>query len=126
MNQATFLVNQFLTNCIEAQEKGTEFHYAWLLILIALVGWKEPFYYQCMRTTNIGNMVPWYANLWHTPNKRRKTYNNVTFYVYFDTIMYIIEHTPRITTKMVETYQDIARFKEGMHHMYIQSKRDTA
>jgi hypothetical protein len=39
MNWATFLVNQFLTDCIEAQEKGIEFHYAWLLILIALVGW---------------------------------------------------------------------------------------
>jgi hypothetical protein len=28
MNWATFLVNQFLTDYIEAQEKGTKFHYA--------------------------------------------------------------------------------------------------
>jgi hypothetical protein len=61
-------------------------------------------YYQCMRTTGRGNMVAWYANLWHTPNKRRKTDNNVTFYVYFDVIRYIIEHTPCIKAEMVETY----------------------
>jgi hypothetical protein len=37
MNWATFLVNQFLVDCTEAWDKGMEFHYAWLLILIALV-----------------------------------------------------------------------------------------
>jgi hypothetical protein len=37
MNWANFLVNQFLTDYREAQEKGMELHYAWLLILIALV-----------------------------------------------------------------------------------------
>jgi hypothetical protein len=65
-------------------------------------------YYQCMRTTGRGNMVARYANLWHTPNKRRKQDNNVTFYVYFDSIRYIIEHTPCITAETVETYKDIA------------------
>jgi hypothetical protein len=108
MNWATFLVNQFLTDCIEAQEKGTKFHYAWLLILIALVGWKEPGYYQCMGTSSRGNMVGWYANLWHTTNKRRKHDNNVTFFVYFDNIRYLIEHTPCISAEIVETYKDIA------------------
>jgi hypothetical protein len=37
MNWAMFLVNQFLIDCTEAQEKGMKFHYAWLIILIALV-----------------------------------------------------------------------------------------
>jgi len=31
-----------------------------------------------------------------------------------------------ITIQLVETYQDIGSFKEGMHHMYIQAKRDPA
>jgi hypothetical protein len=60
MNWATFLVNQFLIDCIEAQEKGMEFHYAWLLILIALVGWKEPGDYQFLKTTSRGNAVARY------------------------------------------------------------------
>jgi hypothetical protein len=36
MNWETFFLNQFLIDYEEAQDKGTAFHYAWLLILIAL------------------------------------------------------------------------------------------
>jgi hypothetical protein len=28
------------------------------------------------------------------------------------------------STTIVESYKDIARFKEGKHHMYIQAKKD--
>jgi hypothetical protein len=42
MNWETFLVNQFQIDYREAQDRGMEFHYAWLLILIALVAWREP------------------------------------------------------------------------------------
>jgi hypothetical protein len=35
------LLNQFLVDCRYVQDNGTEFHYSWLIILIALVGWKE-------------------------------------------------------------------------------------
>jgi hypothetical protein len=34
-------MNKCFQDCIEAQEKGTKFHYAWMLILIALVRWKK-------------------------------------------------------------------------------------
>jgi hypothetical protein len=41
MNWEIFLVNQFLTEYKEAHEKGIEFDYAWLLILITLVAWRD-------------------------------------------------------------------------------------
>jgi hypothetical protein len=41
MNWEMFLVNQFLIDYKEGQDKGMEFHYTWLLILIALVSWRE-------------------------------------------------------------------------------------
>jgi hypothetical protein len=126
MNWATFLVNQFLTDCIEAQEKGTKIHFARLLILIALAGWQGPSYYNHMGKIGRGNMVVQYANLWHMQNKRRQQDNSVTFFVYFDNIMYIIKHTPNITTETVETYKDIALFRTGMYHMYMQAKNDLA
>jgi hypothetical protein len=44
MNSATFVDNQFLQDFPKVQEKGNEFHYAWLFILIVLVRWKEPGY----------------------------------------------------------------------------------
>jgi hypothetical protein len=36
-----YLLNQFLINCIDTKDNGTEFHYSWLIILIALPVWGE-------------------------------------------------------------------------------------
>jgi hypothetical protein len=41
MNWETFFLNQFLIDYAKAQDKGIKFHYAWLLILIALLAWRE-------------------------------------------------------------------------------------
>jgi hypothetical protein len=38
---APYLLNLFLEDCKDTQDLGTDFHYSWLLILIALVGWRE-------------------------------------------------------------------------------------
>jgi hypothetical protein len=44
LSLAPYLVNLFLDDCKDAQDLGSEFHYPWLIILIALVGWGEPKY----------------------------------------------------------------------------------
>jgi hypothetical protein len=41
MKWKTFLLNQFLIDCEEEQDKGIEFRYAWLLILITLTTWRD-------------------------------------------------------------------------------------
>lgn len=41
---ASYLLNLFLDDCKDAQDLGTEFHYSWLITLIAFMGWKEPRY----------------------------------------------------------------------------------
>ena len=41
-NWFAYLAREFLEDAHDAQEKGRPFHYSWLLILIALIGWKEP------------------------------------------------------------------------------------
>jgi hypothetical protein len=38
---APYLLNLFLEDCKDAQDLGKEFHYSWLLILIALFRWRE-------------------------------------------------------------------------------------
>jgi hypothetical protein len=35
---APYILNQFLIDCIDAQDNGTKLHYSWLIILISLVG----------------------------------------------------------------------------------------
>ena len=35
-------MKEFLEDVRDVQEKGRPFHYSWLIVLIALVGWQEP------------------------------------------------------------------------------------
>ena len=36
-----YIAREFLEDVRDAQEKGRPFHYSWLSVLIALVGWRE-------------------------------------------------------------------------------------
>jgi hypothetical protein len=40
MNWVKYLVNQMELDCCEAQDQGYEFHFSWLLILIAFTAWE--------------------------------------------------------------------------------------
>jgi hypothetical protein len=80
------LVNQFLADCREAQEKGTKFHYDWLIFFIALVSWRESEETQSLEGTQQSFLEVRYVSLWHTAHKNRKMENNITFYIYKETI----------------------------------------
>jgi hypothetical protein len=49
---------------------------------------------------------------------------NVAFYIYKETIRDNIERTPCILPQVVEAYKEVAHFKAGHHHMYVQVKKD--
>jgi hypothetical protein len=36
-----YFLNLFLDDCKDARDLGTKFHYSWLIMLIAIMGWKE-------------------------------------------------------------------------------------
>ena len=40
MNWVSYLVNELEKDCRKAQDQGYEFHFNWLLILIAFVSWE--------------------------------------------------------------------------------------
>jgi hypothetical protein len=42
MNWVKYLVNQLELDCREAQDRGYEFHFSYLMILIAFVSWEMP------------------------------------------------------------------------------------
>jgi hypothetical protein len=44
LSWAPYLLNLFLDDCKDTQDLGKKFHYSWILILISLIGWKEPKY----------------------------------------------------------------------------------
>jgi hypothetical protein len=71
-----FLWNQFLIDWEEAQDKGTQFHYYWLLILIALSSWREPYDNQFLGVTKKPFLVVCYQNLWCMTHKARQMDSN--------------------------------------------------
>jgi hypothetical protein len=42
MNWESYLVKNLEKECREAQDQGYEFHFSWILMLIAFVTWKMP------------------------------------------------------------------------------------
>jgi len=41
---APYFLNLFLDDCKDVQDFRMEFHYSWLLMLMAFMGWREPRY----------------------------------------------------------------------------------
>ena len=41
-NWPAYIAKEFLEDARDAQVKGRPIHYSWLIILISLIGWKEP------------------------------------------------------------------------------------
>jgi hypothetical protein len=112
-----------LDDCKDAQDLGTKFHYAWLIILIALVGWGEPKYNgfyprpgKC-RTTK-------YTTLRHTSDAKQRKENSSIFSMYFDEMKENIANTWRIPPEVVEEHQGVENFKASRHNMWIKAKRD--
>ena len=41
MNWEAYLLEEYFSDYVDAQDKVTPFHYSWLLILISFVAWVE-------------------------------------------------------------------------------------
>jgi hypothetical protein len=71
LNWSLYLLNLFLEYCKDVQDLGTKFHYSWLLILIALVGWKDP-KYSFFSTRSIPYHATRYLSLGRTQDPEKK------------------------------------------------------
>jgi hypothetical protein len=118
MNWTTFLLNQFLIDCEEVQDKGTKFHCSWILIIIILLAWREPDDNQFLGIKAKPLLATHYQNLWYTTDKACQMDTNFAFYIYMEMIRDNIYQTPCILPQVVEIYKIVAHFKARRHHMY--------
>jgi hypothetical protein len=119
-NWTLYLLNQFNDDCIAAQDHNQPFHYAWLLILIRLIGWKEP-KQGIFLNTNLSFRGARYANLWVTSDPMKQDANNMVFYYYYDQLCKAISSSPQVTREVTNTYRKIMRFTADWNHIYLQS-----
>jgi hypothetical protein len=123
LSWAPYLLNLFLDDCKDAQDLGTEFHYSWLIVLIALIGWGEPTYsHFCDRVGKFH--ATRYTSLGNTSDPKQRSGNASTFTMYLNEMKEKIASSWRITLEVVTQYQGIAKFKATRHNMWIQACRD--
>ena len=68
-NWAAYIAKEFLEDARDAGEKVRPFHYSWLMILIALIGWKEPTEAQFIDVPPSMPGAARYASLWVSQGK---------------------------------------------------------
>jgi hypothetical protein len=118
-----YLLNQFLIDCRDAQDNGTEFHYSWMIILIALAGWKEPKF-----SSFLDRMGKCYAaryeSLWQAKDNKTQQENNTVFAMLLEEIQQCTTNIWCIPVEVIQETEGIAKFKASRHHMWIQAARD--
>jgi hypothetical protein len=82
ISSTLYLLNLFLNGCKDAQDLGTKFHYLWLLILITLIGWKDPPYSHFCEQIGRFHAVR-YTSLGSTLDPKHRSGNTGAFAQYF-------------------------------------------
>jgi hypothetical protein len=83
MNWVNYLINELEKYCREAQDLGYEFHYSWLIILIAFLAW------QMLEGATFQDIEPMdplaaqFSTLWYTNDMMKKWKSNVVFHIYY-------------------------------------------
>jgi hypothetical protein len=124
MNWAKYLVNQLEIDCKEAQDQGHEFHFSWLLILIAFVAWELP---EGATFPDLDPFEPLAANfstLWYSNDMSKKWKSNSIFHVYYNQLKVAIRSKPRITPSTLQRFRPLIKFSADCHFIYLTPRDD--
>ena len=94
------------------------------MILIALVGWKEPTEAQFVEVNPGTPGATRYASLWVSADKDTQQMTNTVFVFYAMSLHYEILRTPRLTNEVFSQYEGIAHFSADMHHVFLQARAE--
>jgi hypothetical protein len=80
MNWARYLVNELEKDCRKVQDQGYEFHFSWLLILIAFVTWEMPEGVTFLEVKPSKPLSVRFTTLWYTSDIVKQWQLNVVFH----------------------------------------------
>jgi hypothetical protein len=124
MNWVSYLVNELEKECREVQDQGYEFHFIWLLVLIAFVTWKM------MEGATFPDIEPSepldarFSTLWYNNDMSKQWKSNIVFHAYYQQLKVAIESFPCMTPHNLHQYRPIAKFRVDPHYIYIIAHRD--
>jgi hypothetical protein len=124
MNWAKYLVNQLELDCREAQDQGYEFHFSWLLILIAFM------HGRCLEGATFLDVEPFeplamkFSTLWYSSDMNKKWKSNAIFHTYYNQLKITIQAMPRITPNTLHRFRSLMKFSVDRHFIYITPRAD--
>ena len=101
------------------QDQNKPFHYAWLLILIEFIGWKEQ-KQGLFLNTNMSFRGARFVNLWVMLDIEKQDANNMVLYYYCDQLCKAINISPCVTHVVTDIYVKIMCFVVDRNHIYLQ------
>jgi hypothetical protein len=104
MNWAKYLVNQLELDCREAQDQDYEFHFSWLLILIAFVSWEMPEGATFLDIEPCEPLAMKFATLWYSSDMNKQWQSNVVFHTYYLQLKRSIEVEPCMTPNTLQRF----------------------
>jgi hypothetical protein len=84
MNWAKYLVNQLELDWREVQDQGYEFHFSWLLILIAFIAWEMPEGVTFPDIEPFEPLVAKFSTLWYSSDMNKQWQSNSIFHTYYN------------------------------------------
>jgi hypothetical protein len=124
MNWAQYLVNQLDIDCREAQDQGYDFHFSWLLILIAFIAWELP---EGVTFPDIELFKPLavkFCTLWYSNDMSKQWKCNAVLHAYYNQLKITIQSIPRITLNTLYRFRPLMKFNADCHFTYITARAD--
>jgi hypothetical protein len=119
-----YLVNELEKDFRGAHDLGYEFHYSWLIILIAFVAWKMPEGATFPEIEPSESLAARFLTLWYTKDTTKQLQSNAVFHAYYQQLKVAFESFPRMTPCTLHQNRPIAKFRADPHFIYITARRD--
>jgi hypothetical protein len=119
MNWASYLINQLEKDCREAQDQGYEFHFSWLLILIAFIAWEMPEGATFPEIESSEPLAAKFTTLWYSSDMEKQWQSNAVFHTYYLQLKRAIESFPHMTPNTLHRFRPLAKFHADRHFIYI-------
>jgi len=119
MNWVKYLMNQLELDRRESQDKGYEFHFSWLLILVAFIIWDMPKGATFLDIEPFEPLDMKFSTLWYSSDMSKQWQSNVLFHTYYNQLKTTIQFEPRITPNTLHRFQHLMKFSADHHFIYI-------
>jgi hypothetical protein len=119
MNWVKYLVNQMELDYRKSQDQGYDFHFSWLLILIAFTTWEMLKGATFLDIESFEPLIVNFTMLWYSSDMGKQWKSEAIFHIYYLQLKRAIEVVPCMTPKSLHRFRPLMKFCADRHFIYI-------